>query len=52
MLIQSQLSCNLPLLLICPDYAICACIIKALLWRTYALDRRGITGENEGKLRK
>jgi hypothetical protein len=30
MLIQSQLSCNLPLLLICPDYAICVCILKGI----------------------
>jgi hypothetical protein len=30
MLIQSQLSCDLPLLLICPDYAICGCIIKVI----------------------
>ncbi len=30
MLIQSQLSCNLPLLLICPDYAICASILKGI----------------------
>jgi hypothetical protein len=26
--VQSQLSCNLPL--ICPDYAICGCIIKGI----------------------
>lgn len=30
MLIQSQLSYNSPLLLICPDYPISACIIKAI----------------------
>jgi hypothetical protein len=30
MLTQSQLSCNLPLLLICPDYAICVCILKGI----------------------
>jgi len=30
MLIQSQLSNHLSLLLICPDYAICACILKCI----------------------
>jgi hypothetical protein len=30
MLIQSQLSHKLPLLLICPDYAICICTLKGV----------------------
>jgi hypothetical protein len=48
MLIQSQLSCNLPLILICPDYAIFACFFRTIC----GVRISRIHAEQSGKMRE
>jgi hypothetical protein len=51
-LIHSQLSDNLPLLLMSPDYAIYACIFKAIRGAPRYRIGEGQSRKSEGKLRK